>query len=164
VPWPLRAGHERARRSPVPGTRGGVARPGGLLSRRGRDPRRRGAQEPRLARGALRPPARRRDRAPLAADRARRRRGGRPRRLRRAELFATLEARLDALLGLEEAVLVPVVAACCGHKARVVAADEREEGGERAVLNFGHTVGHALEMLTEYRRLLHGEAVAIGMV
>ena len=73
--------------------------------------------------------------------------------IRDAELFATLEARLDALLGLEEAVLVPVVAA-----------DEREEGGERAVLNFGHTVGHALEMLTEYRRLLHGEAVAIGMV
>ncbi|TMA37145.1 MAG: 3-dehydroquinate synthase [Deltaproteobacteria bacterium] len=84
--------------------------------------------------------------------------------IRDAELFATLEARLEALLGLEEAVLVPVVAACCRHKAAVVAADEREEGGERAVLNFGHTVGHALEVLTEYRRLLHGEAVAIGMV
>ena len=84
--------------------------------------------------------------------------------IRDAGLFATLEARLDALLGLDESVLVPVVATSCEHKAAVVAADEREEGGERAVLNFGHTVGHALEVLTEYRRLLHGEAVAIGMV
>src|SRR5438309_4240378 len=84
--------------------------------------------------------------------------------IRDAELFAALEAQLDGLLGLDESVLVPVVASCCEHKAAVVAADEREESGERAVLNFGHTVGHALEVLTEYRRLLHGEAVAIGMV
>jgi 3-dehydroquinate synthase len=50
------------------------------------------------------------------------------------------------------------------QKAAVVEADEREERGERAVLNFGHTVGHAIEALTDYRRFLHGEAVAIGMV
>src|SRR5256886_1623931 len=84
--------------------------------------------------------------------------------IRDAELFGTLEARLDALLALDEGVLVPVVATSCRHKAAVVAADEREQSGERAVLNFGHTVGHALEVLTEYRGLLHGEAVAIGMV
>src|SRR5262249_60171212 len=57
-----------------------------------------------------------------------------------------------------------MVAAGAGHKAAVVADDEREERGGRAVLNFGHTVGHAIEALTEYREFLHGEAVAIGMV
>ena len=57
-----------------------------------------------------------------------------------------------------------MVSACARQKAAVVAADEREERGERAVLNFGHTVGHAVETLTGYRELLHGEAVAIGMV
>jgi 3-dehydroquinate synthase len=80
------------------------------------------------------------------------------------DLFARLESGLgDVLAGAPE-VLVPIVAACCRQKAAVVAADEREEKGERAVLNFGHTVGHAIEALTEYRELLHGEAVAIGMV
>jgi 3-dehydroquinate synthase len=81
-----------------------------------------------------------------------------------AALFHDVEARLEALLALRADVLVPVVAACARHKAAVVAADEREERGGRAVLNFGHTVGHALEALTEYRQFLHGEAVAIGMV
>jgi 3-dehydroquinate synthase len=81
-----------------------------------------------------------------------------------AELFGRLEAQLDGVLAQDPDVLVPVIAACCRQKARVVAADEREESGARAVLNFGHTVGHALETVTEYRQLLHGEAVAIGMV
>jgi 3-dehydroquinate synthase len=81
-----------------------------------------------------------------------------------AGLFAELEARLDQLLTLEADVLVRVVAACARQKAAVVAADEREETGARAVLNFGHTVGHAVETLTDYRRFLHGEAVAIGLV
>ena len=81
-----------------------------------------------------------------------------------AGLFARLEAELARVLALEPDVLVPVVAACCRQKAAVVAEDEREERGARAVLNFGHTVGHAIEALTEYRELLHGEAVAIGMV
>jgi 3-dehydroquinate synthase len=80
------------------------------------------------------------------------------------ELFATIEARADDVLGLEPMLMTEVVAACCRHKALVVSRDEREEDGERAVLNFGHTVGHGVEMLTDYRRFLHGEAVAIGMV
>jgi 3-dehydroquinate synthase len=81
-----------------------------------------------------------------------------------AGLFRHLEERTDDLLRLRQDVLGPVIAACCRQKARVVAADEREEQGGRAVLNFGHTIGHAIEALTEYRELLHGEAVAIGMV
>jgi 3-dehydroquinate synthase len=79
-------------------------------------------------------------------------------------LFALIERNLDALLRLESDLLVRVVAACVRQKAAVVAADEREETGARAVLNFGHTVGHGVEAVTEYRRYLHGEAVAIGMV
>jgi 3-dehydroquinate synthase len=81
-----------------------------------------------------------------------------------AALFATLERDMDALLQLEPDPLVSVIAACARQKAAVVATDEREESGARAVLNFGHTVGHGVESLTAYRRFLHGEAVAIGMV
>jgi 3-dehydroquinate synthase len=81
-----------------------------------------------------------------------------------AALFARLESDLAAVLAGTPDVLVPMVADCCRQKAAVVIADEREEEGGRAVLNFGHTVGHAVEALTEYRELLHGEAVAIGMV
>jgi 3-dehydroquinate synthase len=79
-------------------------------------------------------------------------------------LFQRLEGELAALLEGDPALLVPIVTACCRLKAAVVADDEREERGGRAVLNFGHTVGHAIETLTGYRQLLHGEAVAIGMV
>ena len=57
-----------------------------------------------------------------------------------------------------------MVATSGRQKAAVVSRDERELTGLRATLNFGHTVGHAVEMLTDYRRFLHGEAVAIGMV
>ncbi|GIW40428.1 MAG: 3-dehydroquinate synthase [Candidatus Binatia bacterium] len=78
------------------------------------------------------------------------------------DLFALVEERLPALQALDEDLLVQVVRTCCAIKALVVAEDERESGF-RAVLNFGHTVGHAVESLTEYRRYLHGEAVAIGM-
>ena len=81
-----------------------------------------------------------------------------------AALFAELEARLDALLAGEAAALIAAVAASARQKAGVVGRDEREETGERATLNFGHTVGHALEVCTGYARWLHGEAVAIGMV
>jgi 3-dehydroquinate synthase len=79
-------------------------------------------------------------------------------------LFRRLEDGLPDVLAHGRDVLIALVAACCRQKAAVVARDEREELGERAVLNFGHTVGHAVEALTEYRTLLHGEAVAIGMV
>ncbi|MGH7770195.1 MAG: 3-dehydroquinate synthase [Candidatus Binatia bacterium] len=78
-------------------------------------------------------------------------------------LFALLEAELENLLGLKMAPLTQVVAASCAIKATVVEKDERESD-YRAVLNFGHTVGHALESLTGYREFLHGEAVAIGMI
>ena len=53
---------------------------------------------------------------------------------------------------------------CCHLKAGVVEVDETERSGQRAILNFGHTVGHALEAATRLRRLSHGEAVAIGMM
>ena len=57
-----------------------------------------------------------------------------------------------------------VIARCCRLKADVVEHDEREETGLRAVLNYGHTFAHAFEALAGYGQLLHGEAVAIGMV
>lgn len=77
-------------------------------------------------------------------------------------LFELLEKRLESVLALQDDLLVDVVRRCCRLKAKVVAQDERESG-LRAVLNFGHTAGHAVEMLTEYRQYLHGEAVAMGM-
>ncbi|HEY9855010.1 MAG TPA: 3-dehydroquinate synthase [Stenomitos sp.] len=80
-----------------------------------------------------------------------------------AAFFERLEAEVSHLLerGLE--ALVPAIARSCELKAQVVAEDERE-GGLRAILNFGHTVGHAIEAVTHYRTYLHGEAVAMGMV
>jgi 3-dehydroquinate synthase len=81
-----------------------------------------------------------------------------------AALWRWLEARLDLLERAEPAALAGAVARSAAAKARVVQADERERpGGRRSALNFGHTLGHALEAALGYRRLLHGEAVAIGM-
>ena len=80
-----------------------------------------------------------------------------------AAIFAQLERDLDALLALDPTALAPVIHRCCAIKAEVVTRDERE-GGLRAILNFGHTLGHAVETLAGYGELLHGEAVAIGMV
>jgi 3-dehydroquinate synthase len=80
-----------------------------------------------------------------------------------AELFAFLEAELPRVLRPDPEVLTRVVAGCCRLKAAVVGVDETESG-YRAVLNFGHTVGHAIEAVTEYHRYLHGEAVAMGLV
>lgn len=80
-----------------------------------------------------------------------------------AALFSLLEEKMEALLALDRGLLAEVIARSCAIKARVVEKDEREED-YRSVLNFGHTVGHALESLTRYERFLHGEAVAIGMV
>lgn len=77
-------------------------------------------------------------------------------------LFSLLEEHLPALLALERDLLSEVVARSCAIKARVVRWDEREEG-ERAYLNFGHTLGHALEAVSGYALLRHGEAVAAGM-
>ncbi len=80
-----------------------------------------------------------------------------------AELFDYLEAHAAELVQRDPPVLVHVIAQCCRLKADVVRRDEREESGQRAVLNYGHTFAHALETLSGYGTLLHGEAVAIGM-
>ncbi len=79
-------------------------------------------------------------------------------------LFALLERQAERLLARDPALVARVVARCARLKARLVAADERDVSGRRALLNYGHTVGHALEAATGYRRLRHGEAVAIGIV
>ena len=81
-----------------------------------------------------------------------------------AAFFARLERDASALLALDPAVLGPAVALCCRMKAEIVAEDERE-GGRRALLNLGHTFGHALEAETGFgAALLHGEGVALGIV
>lgn len=77
-------------------------------------------------------------------------------------LFDLLEQEIKRLMGLDRDLLIEVIARCCAIKARVVEKDEREED-YRAVLNFGHTIGHALEAVTGYKQFLHGEAVGIGM-
>jgi len=73
------------------------------------------------------------------------------------------EEHLSDLLSLQKDILVEAVYRCCRIKARVVETDERESG-LRAILNFGHTIGHAIEALTGFSRYTHGEAVALGMV
>ncbi len=78
-------------------------------------------------------------------------------------LFAFLEQNLAGFLALSSELVEEVIATSCAIKAKVVEKDEREED-YRSILNFGHTVGHALEALTGYGRFLHGEAVAVGMV
>ncbi len=80
-----------------------------------------------------------------------------------AAFFARLEAGAEALVAREPDALADAIATSCRSKAAIVARDEREQG-ERALLNFGHTFGHALEAEAGYGRLLHGEAVAIGML
>lgn len=78
-------------------------------------------------------------------------------------LFRRLERDLDRLLARQSAVLGAVVARCCEIKAEVVGQDETESG-LRAILNFGHTIGHAIEATTAYGRYLHGEAISVGQV
>lgn len=82
-----------------------------------------------------------------------------------AELFDQLEAakRLDQQRYISEALLQEILYRSCQAKAHVVSKDEKE-AGLRAILNYGHTIGHAVESLTGYRLVNHGEAVAIGMV
>jgi 3-dehydroquinate synthase len=79
-----------------------------------------------------------------------------------AQLFTRLE---QAPISSQSANILPVIRRCCELKAAIVQADEREtakEGG-RALLNLGHTFGHAIEQVTGYRSYLHGEAVAVGL-
>lgn len=78
-------------------------------------------------------------------------------------LFDRLTSQLYRVLAVDNELLTPLVAECCRIKARVVMEDERESGPRRA-LNFGHTIGHALEAITNYRRFRHGEAIGYGML
>jgi 3-dehydroquinate synthase len=80
-----------------------------------------------------------------------------------ARFFAWLEENVEAVLELEREALTHAIARACGIKAEVVGLDERE-AGLRALLNFGHTLGHAIEAVTRQRRVRHGEAVSMGMV
>ena len=79
------------------------------------------------------------------------------------ELFDRVARETKRIFAREPDVLLPAIVESCRIKARVVSADERE-GGLRRILNFGHTVGHALEAATKYRRYRHGEAIALGML
>ena len=80
-----------------------------------------------------------------------------------AKLFAQLERDLPKLLKREPKPLASIIARCCEIKAEVVSRDETESG-LRAILNFGHTVGHAIEVVSNYGGFLHGEAISIGQV
>jgi len=77
--------------------------------------------------------------------------------------FARMERDLTKLLNRDPGCLGSVIARCCEIKAEVVGQDETE-GGLRAILNFGHTIGHALEAISHYGKYLHGEAISIGQV
>jgi 3-dehydroquinate synthase len=78
------------------------------------------------------------------------------------ELFNFLEVNREKILNLDNKALTHIIKRSCKIKAEVVSKDERESG-LRSILNYGHTIGHAIETVTEYKRYLHGEAVAIGM-
>lgn len=80
-----------------------------------------------------------------------------------APMFARLEKDLPKLLRRDPATLARTVARCCEIKAEIVGQDETESG-LRAILNYGHTVGHGLEAISSYGKYLHGEAIAIGQV
>ena len=80
------------------------------------------------------------------------------------EFFEYLERSQSDINQRKSSVLVDIIERSCQLKAKIVSEDEREESGLRAVLNYGHTFAHALESVTGYRELLHGEAVSIGML
>jgi 3-dehydroquinate synthase len=80
-----------------------------------------------------------------------------------SDFFSWLESNISALLSRQEDALLHAIEVSCRLKAQVVSADERE-GGVRAILNLGHTFGHAIETYQGYGEWLHGEAVAVGMV
>ncbi|MES2683129.1 MAG: 3-dehydroquinate synthase [Pseudomonadota bacterium] len=82
-----------------------------------------------------------------------------------AAFFDELEAgAIDRLMALDPDTSAAVVERCCALKARIVAEDEFETTGQRALLNLGHTFGHAVETFTGYTQWLHGEAVGLGLV
>jgi 3-dehydroquinate synthase len=79
------------------------------------------------------------------------------------DLFERVSTNLTAIFARKPSALIPMIATSCQIKATIVSEDEREQGLRRT-LNFGHTIGHAIEAVTRYRRLRHGEAVAYGML
>ncbi len=79
------------------------------------------------------------------------------------QFFEYIEANIYAVLAMEPNTLIEIIRRCCQMKAEVVEMDEKE-AGLRAILNYGHTFGHAFEAISGYCGLLHGEAVALGMV
>lgn len=79
------------------------------------------------------------------------------------ELFNLLEKNAESILQKESKLLIEIIASCCAVKARLVELDERDNKGFRIKLNYGHTVGHALEVITQLD-MRHGEAIAIGMI
>jgi 3-dehydroquinate synthase len=79
-------------------------------------------------------------------------------------LFNYLERRLKSILALKQAPLEFIVARCSQIKAKIIQQDEREEKGMRTILNFGHTLGHAIEAAAGFKRYNHGEAIALGML
>ena len=83
--------------------------------------------------------------------------------IRNPAIFDLMESQREAILRRDVALLEQLIVDCIKVKAEVVSADERE-GGERRILNFGHTIGHTLESATKYRHFLHGEAVGWGMI
>jgi shikimate kinase/3-dehydroquinate synthase len=80
------------------------------------------------------------------------------------EFFEFLESNFNKLAKLEPELLTRAIARSAAIKAQVVSQDEKEREGKRTILNYGHTIAHGLETVTQYKRFLHGEAVAIGMV
>jgi len=80
------------------------------------------------------------------------------------EFVQFLESNVDRLTKLEPELITQAIARSAAIKAQVVSQDEKEREGKRTILNYGHTIAHGLEAATQYKRFLHGEAVAIGMV
>src|SRR5204863_10052612 len=78
-------------------------------------------------------------------------------------LFEQLERDMPRIIAKNAVVLEIIIARCCEIKAQIVSQDETESG-LRAILNFGHTIGHAIEAISGYRKFLHGEAISIGQV
>ncbi len=81
-----------------------------------------------------------------------------------AELFRRLERELDKVLKRDANTLTAIISRCCTIKAEIVGADEFETSGLRATLNWGHTIGHGLEAISNYNEYLHGEAISVGQV
>lgn len=84
--------------------------------------------------------------------------------IRDSEFFKKLSKDLEKILKRDETTLSTVVSRCCAIKAEVVGEDEFETTGIRALLNFGHTIGHGIEAYSGYGEYLHGEAISVGMV